>query len=491
MIVIKFIKALFVLLFAFLKWLVKFPLMIWRQLVITLHPRNFFHYDNIFALSSLLLFFYALSGVTFELVNPISQAFEDVELTDILFSSDKLEKNKDLRFGGEDNLMVLNKNITLVNIANINRYEISEVVRFVNQYNPKVIGLDVFFEGMRVPMIDSILASQFSEVENLIFVSRLDSLNNLKLKAKDQHLYSNNIYKSEYKSHSLFLQHGTKGFANMVTDQKASHMAICREYMHTAKNITTKEIVNSFPVEIVRKYKPEALKALFARNKKVEIIDFVGNNFVSVNVLPYTPDPSKVWEKPHFYTVDYSQILNAIENPDAPSLLDFKQCFKDKIILMGYLGNRVDVEEGGEDLFYTPLNEKYVGKAHKDMYGMVVHANIIDSILRESYIDKTDERWMDFTGFFVLYFVFALYRPIYDDMKIWYDGLTKIIGIGISLALLGVIGIVFEEFNYQITFGAIWFGAILLAGDWLEIYYGVIKNIAKVIRNIIGVSIKS
>ena len=73
--------------------------------------------------------------------------------------------------------------------------------------------------------------------------------------------------------------------------------------------------------------------------------------------------------------------------------------------------------------------------------------------------------------------VFVFYRPIYDDHKVWYDGISKALGIGISLIIFFIIGIVFDWFNYRITLGAIWFGGILLAGDWLEIYYGLIKNI--------------
>ena len=117
------------------------------------------------------------------------------------------------------------------------------------------------------------------------------------------------------------------------------------------------------------------------------------------------------------------------------------------------------------------------------MFGMVIHANIISAMLRGSYINKASDTAMDIIGFITLYLVFAFFRPIYDDHKVWYDGLTKFLGISISLIILFLIGIIFEEFNYQVTFGAIWFGAILIAGDWLEIYYGLIKNIVEKIKN--------
>ncbi len=462
---VSFLWALVILPFKFLR--------IFRK---TFHLSNLFHYDNIFAIGSLLLFLYALSSIKFELVNPISQAFDDVELTDILFSNPSLEKNKDLRIGSKDNLVILDKNITLVNTGNLNRYEISEVLNFINQYNPRVVALDIFFNDDQADFLDSTLAFSFAKTKNLVFVSRLDSLNEPSYydnpKYRDE-----NIYASEFKTLEKFSKYGHSGFANMMTDSKSEHMKICREFLHTAISKDLKDTVHSWPVEIVKRYRPEAIEELYKRERRSEIIDFVGNISFQKELLPYSPNPVATFEKPHFYTIDYSQIFNSIQNPNSNIKIDYKSHFENKIVLLGFLGSKIDIEESGEDMFYTPLNEKYVGKAHKDMFGLVIHANIISALLRYSYIDKASDDWMTFIGFITLYLVFASYRPIYDDHKVWYDGLSKFLGIFISMAILFIIGIIFEEFNYQVTFGAIWFGCILLAGDWLEIYYGLIKNI--------------
>lgn len=58
----------------------------------------------------------------------------------------------------------------------------------------------------------------------------------------------------------------------------------------------------------------------------------------------------------------------------------------------------------------------------------------------------------------------------------WYDGLTKAIQVIEAFLLLAIIIVVFYLFNYQLnlTLGIV---AILLAGDSLEFYYGVVKNI--------------
>ena len=74
-------------------------------------------------------------------------------------------------------------------------------------------------------------------------------------------------------------------------------------------------------------------------------------------------------------------------------------------------------------------------------------------------------------------------KAIYDDFKVWYDGVTKTMGLLISMFILFLIGWLFVDYNYQLRFGAIYFGCILLAGDFLEIYYGLIRNVARKVKN--------
>lgn len=442
---------------------------------------NIFHLDNVFAIASLMLFFLLISKITFEIINPIGEAFEDVEMTDVVFSNSTIEKNKDLRIGEADQKQILDTNIIIVNTGNLQRFEIAEVLNVINSFEPKVVAIDLFFNEPREPaFLDMMLEDAFANTKNLIFVSRLDDLNRMDA-GQNEYTRTYNTCGSEYNSIHKFKQYGSSGFANMVTDAQSSHMNICRNFMSRVIHRETKDTLYSWPVEIVRKYKPEALQPLFERNNREEVIDYVGNIWVATPLLSYQVNKTKEWEKPHFKALNHTTIMDLIDTNKTITL--DSAIFKDKIVMLGYLGRKVDVEESGEDLFYTPLNEKYVGKAHKDMYGIVVHANIISTILRASYIDETNPIIMHVVGFITLYLVFAFYRPIYQDHKIWYDGITKVIGIVLTILILFIIGIVFVNFNYKITFGAIWFGAILLAGDWLEIYYGIIRNIGSKIKS--------
>lgn len=442
-----------------------------------MHWRNLTHYDNVLATGTLLLFLWAVSGINFEVINPIGDAFNDVQLTDLAFS--RLNRNSDLRKGDYDDLPKLNKDITIVNVGLLPRHEIQEVLNKVNSYHPKVVAFDVNYRTDK-GFLDNLLADEFKNTKNLVMVSELKKTDSLKKLDPEETLRQ---FDTTLKSLPKFSENSTYGFSNMVTNSTVSFKAgsVTREFLTRAYDYNTKDTLYPWAVEIVKKYKPEVLTKFFKRDNDKEIIDYVGNIYVRNQLLPDGYKKDIKWKKGHFEAIEYKTILDMVNKPEESMSID-SSLFKDKIILFGYLGKTIDVEETGEDLFYTPLNERYVGKTPQDMYGVVVHANIIAQLLRETYIDKTNETFMNIIGLLITYLVFAFYRPIYDDHKVWYDGLTKFLGIALSLVIIGFIGTVFDWFNYEIVFGAIWFGCILLAGDWLEIYYGLVKNLFSKVR---------
>jgi hypothetical protein len=48
--------------------------------------------------------------------------------------------------------------------------------------------------------------------------------------------------------------------------------------------------------------------------------------------------------------------------------------------------------------------------------------------------------------------------------------------------LLFLDGAIFFKYNYKLELGAYYLGAIAIAGDFLEIYYGFIKNLQYLIQ---------
>src|SRR5690606_16326740 len=110
-----------------------------------------------------------------------------------------------------------------------------------------------------------------------------------------------------------------------------------------------------------------------------------------------------------------------------------------------------------------------------DMFGAVVHANIVSMILQESYINSMADWAAIVMAFIFCLLNVAFFSRIMQRMRAWYDGLTKLIQV-IEIFLLTILMVlVFHWFNFKVDM-SITLAAIALAGDTLEVYDGVFKN---------------
>ena len=53
----------------------------------------------------------------------------------------------------------------------------------------------------------------------------------------------------------------------------------------------------------------------------------------------------------------------------AVKVLSDPEIFADKVVLLGYMGNKIDDAFDFEDRFFTPLNEQISGRSVPDMNG--------------------------------------------------------------------------------------------------------------------------
>lgn len=429
------------------------------------HYRNVFHLDNLVATVSIFIVFFLLGqlGDRFQVLDPLGDAFQDVELTDVAFS--RLGKNKGFRSQNNDlgeEITLTNQDITLINIGNCRRPEIAQLLNIINQHNPKVVGIDAFFRNLKPGeqfQYDMMLAEALSNTQNLVLVSESENFNHEEL-----------ICDSLSYSHEMFNQFAHTGTASMYVknDQK-----VVRKFAPYIESKKEKIQEPFFALKIAELYDSTCVKKLQHRNRKIERINYSGNIHIPFYDELYSDKSNAVPLEDNYYlTYDYHQVLS---NEIDPATI------KDRIILIGFLGDPIYVGEG-EDKFYTPLNDQYIGKADRDMFGVVIHANIISMLLRGNYIDEMPDWLMHVIGLIFVYLTIANFRPLYFDYKIWYDGVSKIIGFFIALVVLGLIGMVFEFTNYELKFGSIYFACILLAGDFLEIYYGMLKNVINLFR---------
>ncbi len=416
--------------------------------------KNLIHYDNILILGSFFLIFGLLfSSISLNILDPVSDAFSDVQLTDINFSY--LGKNDDLRGVDKNGEPILDTNIVVVNFGDLKRPGIANLLLTINNYSPSVIGVDAIFDTPKDSLSDFTLANALSKIDNVVIVAK--GLNP-DIEGKKYTSFENPL--------PIFSQNADVAIANLVMDNSSGtdleKFKVCREF------ISGHNISDSFDLAFAPKlctyYDNEKADKLRQRNTFEETINYSGNQFVEFsqnNIFP------------RFKSVDYREVFQQdFVSPEA-----LKSLFKDKIVLVGYMGDDIHALNDDDDKFFTPLNKKYIGKAELDMYGVIIHANIISQILNDRYIDKMPSSIAHIIGLILFYLTIASFRPVYNDHKIWYDGGTKVASFAYAVIILFISFWSFDTLNYQISISGIYIGAILLAGDYMEIYYGLFVNI--------------
>ncbi|MEX2336757.1 MAG: CHASE2 domain-containing protein [Fulvivirga sp.] len=396
---------------------------------------------TVFIFSIMWLIFNVSQFAIFDAFDPIGAALEDMEMTDVAFSQ--------LR---ED--PVPDTNIVLVNIGLLTRAEIAHQLNIINKYKPKVVGFDSFFSARSGDTLgDLALSSAFAETENLVMVSKLLQTDSLSITHKGV-----DIYDSLEISHPMFVQHAHLAFANLDTEAET------QDDFKTCRSFPTRRAVNgeeevAFAVKLSQLYDPAKGERLLERHNSFEVINYRGN---VVDYFGRTGYPNM------FYALDVSDVLTENFVPEM---------IRGKIVIFGFLGKDF-FDTSWDDKFFTPLNKNYAGKANPDMYGAVVHANIVSMILKEDYVNELNDK----EGFGLLLAIFisfiniALFTYIYRTLPEWYDGITKLIQLVEIMFLVFLMVIVFSEYSFKLNL-VITIAAIALAGDGLEVFHGVIKNL--------------
>lgn len=386
-----------------------------------------------------------------EFLNPLEDAFAEFDLTDLVVSKFTDHQRADT-------------NITVVNVGHLDRAGIASLVSIINQYEPKVIGFDVQLEFARDPATDQALAGAFSQVNNLVMASQLLANPNPKIKKAD-HLKTN---------YDLFTQKGQTGFVNMITKGKGNQLSLPTVRSFSPKEKVTHQVLSTgeqkfdtiplpkkrnsteyaFGVKIAQIFAPEKTKKFLKRNKNYEWINFLGNIITNFAVL----DVNQVFEAAGDTTK--SNIGNVI---------------KDKIVILGFMGPSLQ-SRSFDDKFFTPLNENYIGRGTPDMYGVVVHANIVSMILRGEFIDEASPLVNYGISIFIVLLAVLIFSYIFIKAGVWYDALTIFIQALIALSLLGLMLFVFFKTHTKMDLG---FGLIgvVLSGIFVEIYHGFIRKL--------------
>ena len=378
----------------------------------------------------------------FDFLDPIGDALEGYEMTDQVFSN---EQWREVPPAEED--------IIIINMGFESRRITAEQINIINSFGPRVIGLDAIFRNLKADTLgDMMLADALANSPNVVMYAKL-------LDNGDDFVWQG----AEY-SHPLFTQNHKTASVNLPIENvggpqwqyKTNRSFFPSELLRDPE---TGEIdtVLAFAVQVAMEYEPEKAKKFLARNIDEELINYTGN------VVDYGLTRMGT----RFFALDWMQVLDTMQY--TPDLL------KDKIVLMGFLGSNFDDKITTEDKYFTPLNEKYTGRAKADMFGVVIHANIVAMILNEQYLDQMSDTSSLILAILVCFLNVVVFSIIYYKMDKWYDGVTKLMQLVEALILTFIIIIVFHYFNFKLNL-TMTIIAVLFAGDSLEVYYGVIVN---------------
>lgn len=405
-----------------------------------------------------LFVFFAMWGIfritklnVFNAFDSIGTALGDMELTDYVFSGLREDPN-------------VEENVVVVNIGRLTRREVAQQLQIISKYKPKVIGIDSFFDcetGLRdtvnCPQLrdtlgNLMLSNAIREAGNVVLVTKLLQTDSL------QSVENSEGFDSLEISDAIFSDNANPGFANLETD------AAYQDDVKTCRSFNPSMVVGgqrqyAFSVRMAMMFDSAKAQRLLDRRNFSEIINYRGN---IMDLFHQTNYPQM------FYTLDISDVTTENFVPEM---------IKDKIVIFGFLGEELG-DPSWSDKFYTPLNKKLAGKANPDMFGVVVHANIISMILHEDYVDQMPEWQQYLMAFLVCVLNVALFSLINTRYPLWYDGITKLLQLMQLILYTVLMVLIFNWYTFKLNV-TITLAAVALVGDIYEVYMSVLKNLIR------------
>ena len=374
-----------------------------------------FERDTLFSTLWVFIFIVGLGAIPLNLgvMNPVKLGLKDFDFNDMVYST-----------LGEEKEATLDDRITIVNIDTFGRADIAHMIDIVGRNNPKVMALDVFFQGPRDPAADQILAETLARYDNVIVGDQLNVVD-----SKGDTMKSTGYF-------NPFAEHA---FVNTFQDD----LKTVRTFTPMLKDHNDSMLI-SFPAAIIRRYDTAIYKSLEKKANKKVIINYTRKIDFDDRILAY-------------------QLIE----PETVFLGTFDEnAFRDKIVLFGYVNlDPTDIT----DKKFTPMNERFAGKSIPDMNGIVMHANIISMVLDDNYIKKVPLWLTILIAIVVCWLHMSFFIRYYLEQHIWFHLVAKIAQVlsAIFFVWLGIY--LFEQFRLKVDL-KLSILAIVLAVDVIYFY---------------------
>ncbi|MFN0050171.1 MAG: CHASE2 domain-containing protein [Cytophagales bacterium] len=364
-----------------------------------------------------------------ELTEPFAEALADFEITDLGFTVLRAKEPE------------ADTNIVLVNTGRMGNAELAAMINQLNANNPGVIGINEVLHKSDDTFADSLLREALKGTKELVFTAKLQNFND-----------STKQWQGIEHSDSIFLnfphelnsvRYAEVGLENMFTHER--DFKTTRHFFSTA-NYRGEEM-KFFASELVEIVAPEKVEKFMQRANEYEIINYIGN-----------------YEK--FTTLDAYQVLNGEFDPAS---------IKNKIVIMGYMGENLQDEKFWDDYkYYTPLNKNYAGKTFPDMFETVIYANIASQILNDNHIYVVSKNVDLLINIIICILNVIMFSALFHAAAVWWDVFSLVFTLVEIVAFMLGTALVFSRYGIEINLNpSIVF--VLLLGQFIELYYGLFK----------------
>lgn len=361
--------------------------------------QKFFNIDAFWGTIFVFLTIYFFSIIfSADIFTPLKRVFEDFAITDI---------NTDFR---DESYIPPDTNIVLINSSKLSSDEIIDLIVKLQDFNPKVIGLEELdFQS---------LSTQIQERLDSVF-----SISGLKLVIGYELFdFENKNFISFYDSLKLnFLDRNKNFFAyNDLDFQKDRRFYTQREFYPTIKVDTG--LIKSFECKIANYYDSSFIKERMLLGNTKELINYRGN----------------------FNKFFFFEGLDLV-NDDNPI-----NKFTNKIIL---IGNCPVFEPAKklDELYFTPLNENYAGRTIPDMFKIVILANIINMFIQGSFYNTIPAFVTVLFSFIITYLNFQLFLKLTKFKKELYELVSILAFLLESLILMLLTYYFYFTFNLDLS----------------------------------------
>ena len=363
-------------------------------------------------------------------IDPFSEAIKNHDIMDVGIS----------RFRNHTDPSLFDNNIVILNSEKTNRKEIAEVIQYLSKSDVAGIGIDLIFDRTPHNAIDTMLSTALKS-EKVVLGYTFEEMHEGE---------THSIHGTS--SDELFVHRDEQlGYVNLATNDGFSVRAF--EPFHTIDGIQRE----SFALKLASKLNPESLKITKDRQNKIEWINFKRLQPGIINMAYPINDHKSV----HYAFTSVNQFL--IDTASYSS-----EYLKDKIVLIGFNGEDDDALSM-KDRYFTPLNQIYHGRSLPDMYGVVVHANIISMLLTKDYINEIPEWILYLIGFLIFFINYFIFQKLEDKKLFTILPLVRLVQLIQFVILFSFCIIMITYFNVKFGFILI-ITAVIISFEVYELY---------------------